>query len=117
MPPYLTIKFEAKTEEKYDYLKYGSDRWRINSFSSSGYFIIEKISEVYSQIFDTELFSLIVRPTVTTDSQTTLSYPSNGLISSGKVFSLKYVSVYSPDPGTALAIEYRSGKIFFPAQI
>lgn len=97
----------------YDYLKVGSDRWKVNGFSTSGYFIIEKISEVYSADFDSTNFNLIVRPTVSIDTETKISYPSNGLISSGKIFSIKYVSIYSPTPGMALAIEYSSGKIFF----
>lgn len=97
----------------YDYLWNGTDRWLITGFSTSGYFIINKLSEVYSINFSEEIFDLAIRPDVTIGDQTLISYPINNFISSGSIVKIKYVTTVSPQPGTAVAVEYSSGSIFF----
>ena len=96
----------------FDYISNGSDRWLINNFSSSGYFIINKLSELYSQEFSEELFEVILRPTVSYGTQTTITYPSNNFIASNSLATMKYVTVYSPQPGDAIAVDCSSGSIF-----
>ena len=54
-------------------------------FSTSGYFIINKLSEIYLIDFSEETFDLIIRPDVTIGTQTLISYPINNFISSGSI--------------------------------
>lgn len=96
----------------FDYLGDGTDRWLVIG-SGTGYFIINKLSDIYGSTFSADTFSVIIRPTVIIDSETTVSYPPNNFITTGSVASISYISTFSPTPGTALAIEYSSGNIFF----
>ena len=96
----------------YDYIWNGTDRWMITGFSSSGHFLIKKVSETYSLNFSEESFDLVMRPNITTGEQTTVSYPANSFISSGSIAKMSYITIYSPEPGTAIAVDYSSGNIF-----
>lgn len=96
----------------YDYLSDGTDRWLVTG-TGTGYFIINKLSDIYGSTFSADIFSIVIRPTVTIGSETVISYPTNNFITTGTIASISYVSTFSPTPGTALAIEYSSGNIFF----
>jgi len=96
----------------FDYIWNGTDRWLITGFSTSGYFIINKASEVYSLNFSETSFDLVIRPIILPGTQTTISYPVNNFISVNSIATLKYVTTYSPQPGSGLAVDYSSGNIF-----
>ena len=96
----------------FDYLWNGTDKWLVTGFSSSGYFIINKLSETYSLSFSETSFDLAIRPIVSSGTQTTISYPANNFISSGSIATLKYVTTYSPQPGSGIVVDYSSGNIF-----
>lgn len=96
----------------FDYLCSATDRWLVTGFSGSGYFIINKLSEVYSSSFSEDSFDLAIRPTISTGNQTVISYPTNNFISSGSIATLKYITTYSPSPGEVIAVDYSSGNIF-----
>lgn len=98
----------------FDYISNGIDLWKINGFSSTGYFIINKISEIYLTEFSSseDIVSVVIRPNITVGEYTTVQYPINGFIISGDILSLKYITIYTPSPGTAIAIDYSSGNIF-----
>jgi len=96
----------------FDFVSDGVDYWKINSYGS-GYFVINKISEVFGQNFSAESFDIIIRPSITVGEQTTIQYPATSFINIDSTATIKYVTEYSPSPGAALAIDYSSGSIFF----
>lgn len=96
----------------FDFISNDIDYWQITGYGS-GYFIINKSSEVYSQNFSEDIFNVIIRPIVTTGSQTVIQYPINNFIELDSLVKASYITTYSPAPGTALAVDYSSGSIFF----
>jgi len=96
----------------FDFILNGTDYWKINSYGP-GYFIINKVSEVFGQNFSSEYFDLIIRPNISISDHTTLEYPASSFIDVDSITTIKYLTAYSPSPGTALAIDYSSGSIFF----
>lgn len=95
----------------FDYISDGSDRWLITAVGTN-YIVINKLSELNSIEFSEEQFDLIMRPTVSIGQQTTIFYPNNLFVVSGNMATIKYITTYSPVPGTALAVEYSSGNVF-----
>ncbi len=108
-----SISTEYTFNSGYDYITDGTNRWLITGVSLLEYFIINKLSEVGSVDFSLEQFDIILRPTITQSTQTTIFYPLNNFVASGSTATLKYITVYSPTPSTALAIEYSCGNIYF----
>ena len=96
----------------FDYLWNGTDRWLVTGFSTSGYFIANKLSDFYSLDFSETSFDLAIRPNISSGTQTVITYPINNFISSNSIATLKYVTTYSPAPGSAIAVDYSSGSIF-----
>ena len=95
----------------FDFISDGTDRWLITGFYS-GYFTINKISEVNGELFSAEIFDVLIRPNITTGNYTTIQYPSNNFISLNSLLSISYITIYSPSPGTALAVDYSCGTTF-----
>jgi hypothetical protein len=96
----------------FDFISNGSDRWLITGLFS-GYFTINKISDVYSQIFSEDTFDIIVRPNVSIGEYTLVQYPITNFMSSGSKVSMSYITAYTPSPGTALAVDYSCGTMLF----
>lgn len=96
----------------YDFISNGVDYWKINQYGST-YFVINKLSEVYNQSFSEESFDVIIRPDISSGQYTTIQYPINNYILPDSFASISYITQYSPSPGTALAVDYSSGSIFF----
>ena len=95
----------------FDYISNGSDIWLVTSVTTE-YITISKLSETNSVEFSEEQFDLIIRPVISIGTQTIISYPTTEFISSGSLSTIKYVTIYTPTPGTALAVDYSSGNIF-----
>ena len=96
----------------YDHLSDGIDSWLVTGFGS-GYFIINKLSELYESEFSGDTFNVSIGPVITGIDEITITYPASGFLTSNSLATISYITTYSPTPGTALAVEYSSGSIFF----
>lgn len=103
-----TINSSYSFNSGFDFISNGTDRWLITGLYS-GYFTINKISEVYSQLFSEEVFNVVIRPTVVIGDFTFIQYPLTNFISSESNVTINYITIYSPAPGTALAVDYSCG--------